>query len=122
MHDTMAGWYQNGIDVNTLRLGGGATHSPLWNHIQADVYGRPVQILRVEESTVLGAAILGGVGAGVFRSIQEGVDAMVHVVGEIEPNMANHHMYKELYAAYVQANEGLSQKTFDSLVAIQAAP
>lgn len=70
MHDTMAGWYRNGMDVNTLRLGGGATHSPLWNHIQADVYGRPVQILRVEESTVLGAAILGGVGAGVFRSIQ----------------------------------------------------
>lgn len=122
MHDTMTGWHQNGMQVRSLRLGGGATHSPLWNQIQADVYGRVVQILRVEESTVLGAAILGGVGAGVFHSIQEGVDAMVHVAGEIEPNMAAHRVYEELYATYVEAYEGLSQSAFERLAALQTPP
>ena len=58
--------------------------STLWNQIQADVYGRPVETLRVGESAVLGAAILGGVGAGVFVSLEEGVTAMVHVADRIE--------------------------------------
>ena len=122
MHDTMTGWYDNGMTVNTLRLGGGATHSPLWNQIQADVYGRRVQIMRIEESTALGAAILGGVGAGVFNSIQEGVDAMVHVASEIEPNMENHHIYEEMYSAYLEAYEGLNHKAFGTLAAMQVNP
>ena len=122
MHDTMTGWYDNGMTVNTLRLGGGATHSPLWNQIQADVYGRRVQIIRIEESTALGAAILGGVGAGVFNSIQEGVDAMVHVASEIEPNMENHHIYEEMYRAYIEAYEGLNHKAFGTLAAMQVNP
>jgi xylulokinase len=119
MHDMMTGWYDNGMTVNTLRLGGGATHSPLWNHIQADVYGHTVQIMRIEESTALGAAILGGVGAGVFNSIQEGVDAMVHVASEIEPNMAHHQLYEEMYRAYIEAYEGLDHQAFGTLAAMQ---
>ena len=119
MNDTMSGWYQSGMEIKSLRLGGGATKSPLWNQIQADVYGRPVQIMKVGESTVLGAAILGGVGAGVFDSIQEGVDAMVHVETEIEPIVENHEIYQGLYSAYVEANQALSRKTFENLAAIQ---
>ena len=119
MNDTMSGWYQSGMEIKSLRLGGGATKSPLWNQIQADVYGRPVQIMKVGESTVLGAAILGGVGAGVFDSIQEGVDAMVHVETEIEPIVENHEIYQDLYSAYVEANQALSRKTFENLAAIQ---
>ena len=75
--------------------------------------------MKVGESTVLGAAILGGVGAGVFDSIQEGVDAMVHVETEIEPVVENHKIYQGLYSAYVEANRVLSQNTFKNLAAIQ---
>jgi xylulokinase len=119
MHDTMTGWHNNGMALTTLRLGGGPTHSPLWNQIQADVYGRMVQIMCVEESTALGAAILGGIGAGVFDSVQEGVDAMVHVANEIEPNIENHDIYQEMYRAYIEAYEGLNHKAFGTLAAMQ---
>ena len=78
-----------------------------------------VQIMRVEESTALGAAILGGVGAGVFDSIQAGVDAMVHVAREIEPNIENHDIYQEMYRAYIEAYEGLNHKAFGTLAAMQ---
>jgi xylulokinase len=79
-----------------------------------------VQTLKVGESTVLGAALLGGVGAGVFKSIREGVDTLVHVTGELEPNMDNHQIYEELYQAYVAAYEGLAQGgAFERLAAIQ---
>lgn len=120
VRDMMDGWIKAGVDISVMRLGGGATKSALWNQIQADVYGRPVQTLKVGESTVLGAAILGGVGAGVFKSIQEGVDSLVEVTGEVEPNMENHKVYEEMYQAYVKAYEGLSTGgAFDKLAEIQ---
>jgi xylulokinase len=121
MRDMMDGWLKAGVDIKVLRLGGGATKSAMWNQIQADVYGRPVQTLKVGESTVLGAALLGGVGAGVFKSIKEGVDTLVQVTGEVEPNMENHKIYEEMYQAYVKAYEGLSSSgAFDTLADIQA--
>jgi xylulokinase len=122
IRDMMDGWIKAGVSPEVVRLGGGATKSAFWNQIQADVYGRPVQTLKVGESTVLGAALLGGVGAGVFGSIAEGVEQMVHVTGEVEPNMENHKVYEELYQAYVKAYEGLtSSGAFDKLAEIQSA-
>ena len=121
MRDMMDGWFKAGVDIKVLRVGGGATKSPLWNQIQADIYGRPVQTLKVGESTVLGAALLGGVGAGIFSSIKEGVDTLVHVTGEVEPNMENHKVYEEMYQAYCKAYDGLtSSGAFDKLAEIQA--
>ncbi len=121
MRDIMDGWLQAGVEITTLRLGGGVTKSAVWNQIQADVYGRPVQTLNVRESTVLGAAILGGVGAGIFSSIKEATDKMVEVTDTIEPNMANHAIYEEMYDAYTKAYEGLaSSGAYDQLAKIQA--
>jgi xylulokinase len=118
----MDGWLKAGVDISVLRLGGGATKSSLWNQIQADIYGRPVQTLKVGESTVLGAALLGGVGAGAFSSIEEGVETLVEVTGEVEPNLENHKVYEEMYQAYVMAYEGLSKSgAFDKLAEIQAS-
>lgn len=120
IRDIMEEWFKQGMPVDSLRIGGGATRSALWNQIQADVYGRPVQRLQETESTVLGAALLGGVGAGIFNSIQEGVAAMVKVAGEVEPNLANHQVYEEMYAAYVKAYQGLHESgAFEALAQIQ---
>ena len=121
VRDMMDGWIKAGIDISVLRLGGGATKSSFWSQIQADVYGRPVQTLKVGESTVLGAALLGGVGAGVFNSIEEGVNTLVEVTDQIEPNLENHRVYEEMYQAYVKAYEGLTKSgAFDQLAKIQA--
>ncbi|NOY75731.1 MAG: xylulose kinase [Kiritimatiellaeota bacterium] len=120
IRDMIEGWREQGMEAEVLRLGGGAAKSKLWNQIQADVYGRPVQIPRESDSTVLGAAILGGVGAGIFSSIDEGVKNMVHVAGELEPDMANHHIYEEMYRAYRAAYNGLAESgTYDLLAGLQ---
>ncbi len=121
IRDIFEQWCAAGLSVRSLRIGGGATRSMLWNQIQADVYGRPVETLQIGESTVLGAALLGGVGAGVFASIEEGVAAMVHVADRVEPDPKRHERYEQLYRAYVQAYEGLTHSgAFDSLARIQA--
>lgn len=120
IRDILEQWTAAGLDVQSLRIGGGATRSALWNQIQADVYGRPVETLRVSESTGLGAALLGGLGAGVFKSIEEGTAAMVHVADRIEPDSARHDRYEQLYGAYVQTYEGLSNSgAFESLARFQ---
>ncbi len=121
IRDIMQAWLQAGMQIDVLRIGGGATRSPLWNQIQADVYGRPVQLLKVNESTGLGSALLGGVGAGVFHSIDEGVATMVKLAGQIEPDPQRHAQYEELYQAYVKAYEGLTASgAFAALARIQA--
>ncbi|MFO7905622.1 MAG: FGGY-family carbohydrate kinase [Planctomycetota bacterium] len=121
IRDMLEQWNVAGLSVRSLRIGGGATRSMFWNQIQADVYGRPVETLRVGESTALAAALLGGVGAGVFGSIEEGVAAMVHVADQIEPDRKRHQRYEDLYRAYVQSYEGLSSGgAFESLARIQA--
>jgi xylulokinase len=121
IRDIMESWNQVGVDISSVRLGGGATKSKLWNQIQADVYCRSVQTLKVGESTVLGAAILGGIGAGVFSDIKDGVGQLVSVTGELKPNMENHAVYEEMYKAYVAAYEGLAEKgAFDKLAEIQS--
>jgi xylulokinase len=121
IRDIIEQWFRAGLELDSLRIGGGATRSALWNQIQADVYGRPVETLRVSESTALGAALLGGVGAGLFASIEEGVEAMVAVASQIEPDAGRHRRYEELFQAYSAAYEGLAASgTFARLSQIQA--
>ncbi len=120
IRDILEQWHRAGMPVDVLRIGGGAARSPVWRQIQADVYGRPVETLRCDDSTGLGSALLGGVGAGVFHSIEEGVAAMVHPCGQLEPDPDRHRLYNELYEAYVRAYQGLDQSgTFAALAALQ---
>jgi xylulokinase len=89
-----------GLELKEVRITGGGTKSPLWNQMQADIYGKPVSKLGIGEATVLGAAILGGVGAGVFTSIEEGIAKMVRIEAQYEPDSKNHEIYNEIYDLY----------------------
>lgn len=89
-----------GRPFDTLRLTGGGAKSELWSQIQADIYGKPVEILHNSECTTFGAAILGGVGAGVFSSIEEAVEQLVKTSFSREPDTGRHRLYEELYAIF----------------------
>ncbi len=120
IRDIVEQWFQANLKLKVLRIGGGATRSRLWNQIQADVYGRPVETLQSSESTGLGAALLAGVGTGLFASIEEGVEAMVHVETQIDPDPACHRRYEEMYQAFAVAYESLSRTgAFDALSRVQ---
>ena len=110
-----------GRPFDSIRLSGGGAKSPLWNQIQADVYGRPVERLRVPECTTLGATILGAAGAGVFNSIEEAVENMVHPYGYIEPNMKNHEIYNDVFDCFKATFFALRDAgVYDKVVAMQA--
>ena len=88
------------IPVNSIRLGGGGARSPLWRQIQADVYAHEVEIVEAEEGAAYGAAILAGVGAGGWPSVEQACDAVVRVAKRIEPNPKDSAVMQKAYQTY----------------------
>jgi xylulokinase len=79
LRDTFTIFDEMHVPVKQIRLGGGGARSPLWRQIQADIYGRDVEIVEAEEGAAYGAAILAGVGAKVWDSVDRACDAIVRV-------------------------------------------
>ncbi|MFO8082216.1 MAG: FGGY family carbohydrate kinase [Armatimonadota bacterium] len=88
-----------GFEPRGIRLVGGGAKNALWNQLRADVTGLPVTTITNEEATVAGAAIFAFIGAGAFRSVEEGQQAAELGERTIEPS-ADAPVYEELYAAY----------------------
>lgn len=94
------------LQVSEIRLGGGGARSPLWRQIQADVYGQQVNTVEAEEGAAYGAALLAGVGIGVWRSVDSACDAVVRIADHVEPNAdsvrilaAQYERFKQIYPA-----------------------
>lgn len=68
---------------------GGATRNQLLMEMKAAVFGQPITLIQVEEATALGAALLGGVAAGIYPSITAGVAAICVEAMDIQPD---HHL------------------------------
>ena len=88
LRDTLTLFAELGIPVEGIRLGGGGARGPLWRQIQADVYGRPVQLLAAEEGGAFGAALLAGVGVNAWPSVEAACAATVKVAHTIKPKDA----------------------------------
>ncbi|GMV25437.1 MAG: xylulokinase [Phycisphaerae bacterium] len=66
-----------GVPVRAVRIGGGGAKSALWRQMQADLYGLPVITTNTEEGPAFGAALLAGVGANVWTSVEEATRATI---------------------------------------------
>jgi xylulokinase len=100
LKDTFTIFDEMKIPVTSIRLGGGGARSPLWRQIQADVYGHEVEIVAAEEGAAYGAAILAGVGAGGWKSVDEACDRVVKVAKRIEPDVAAAKAMQTAYQTY----------------------
>lgn len=106
LKDTFTIFEQIGVPVRRIRLGGGGARSALWRQIQADVYGQDVELLSAEEGAAFGAAILAGVGAGVWKSVDQACEAIVRVETQVSPRaeskvkmQAGYEIYCRIYPA-----------------------
>jgi xylulokinase len=100
LRDTLTIFAELKIPVESIRLGGGGARGALWRQIQADVYGMPVGALEAEEGAAYGAALLAGVGAGNWTSVENAADAAVRVSQRIEPEPQNVARMNQRYEAY----------------------
>ena len=97
------------IKVSELVAMGGAANSTLWTQIKADITGKSIKVPSSDTATTLGAALLAGVGVGVYRDYEEAVEKTVKITKEYEPNMENHQVYKKYYEIYLDLYESLKE-------------
>jgi sugar (pentulose or hexulose) kinase/phosphoglycerate dehydrogenase-like enzyme len=93
----------SGRAIDSLTITGGMSKSALWTDIVSDVTGMPVRVPRTHEATALGAAILAGVGAGVFSDAAAGARSVTQIAREHQPT-ATSPKYQGLYTGWRQAH------------------
>jgi xylulokinase len=98
-----------GIEVQEIRALGGGARSPLWKQIEASVVGLPVVITTSSEPATLGAAILAGIGAGVFADPEEAIASTVQKAHRYEPKTKDAQVYQDGYARYCDLTDTLGQ-------------
>jgi xylulokinase len=106
LRETFSIFDEMNVPVKSVRLGGGGARSPLWRQIQADVYGHEVEMVKAEEGAAYGAALLAGVGARIWPSVDEACASVVQVENRISPRADvvaklnnNYATYRRVYSA-----------------------
>jgi xylulokinase len=103
--------------VEQVRISGGGAKSPLWRQIMADVLGAELVTVNTTEGAAFGAALLAGVGAGLYGSVAEACQAMVAITGRTEPNAEATAAYQPYYERYRTLYPVLSSE-FQALAAL----
>ncbi len=85
------------VKTKELRISGGGSQQDEICQIAADIFDLPTSRVQTFETTSLGAAMAGFIGAGVFSNYKEATDSMIHVSKTFEPNKKNAKKYKYLF-------------------------
>ena len=100
LRDTFEIFKAMNVPVAEVRLGGGGARSRLWRQIQADIYGREVKTVAAEEGAAYGAALLAGVAAGAWPSVDAACDAVVRIASTIEPDTESVNLLGRQYETF----------------------
>ena len=105
---------RQGIEIDRVRVIGGGAQGRFWNQLMADVYGLPVdRLTHLEEATSMGAAVVGGVGVGLYPGF-EIIDAMNPVAESFDPDESARTTYARSMPVFEAAYAAL-EPVFDDL-------
>lgn len=111
---------ETGIEIDILNAMGGAANSELWTQIKADVTGKTIQVPTSDTATTLGAALLAGVGCGMYRNYEEAVRNTIVITRVQKPNMKVHEIYQKYMQRYLQLYESLSDMFSEQMISCGA--
>jgi xylulokinase len=100
LRDSFTIFNELSMPIERVRLGGGGARSPLWREIQANVYGHPVETVHADEGAAYGAALLAGVGAGLWPNVDEACDRLVRSSVAASPDASTVAAMDARYAEY----------------------
>ncbi|MFV0517215.1 MAG: xylulokinase [Aminipila sp.] len=105
-----------GVNINDMMICGGGARSPMWRQMFADMYQCPVSTIKADQGGALGAAILAGVGAGVYKDLESTCRKLILKKSVCEPIVDNgleyqkyYGIYKDLYITLFDSFKKLSQ-------------
>ena len=88
------------VPVRQIRASGGGSTNPMWRQMQADVFGKKITTLEVEQGPAYGVALLAAVGDGAYKSIESACSATIKVADQTPPNRKDVSRYNELFPIY----------------------
>jgi L-xylulokinase len=107
-HKTHVDALRSAFPVSEARLSGGGAQSPLWTQLFADALDLPVLTTDAKEAGARGAALLAGVAAGIYPSLDEAVARATRVLRHYEPRTARGAILADAYQAYRSLVEALA--------------
>jgi xylulokinase len=98
--------------IDQVRVSGGGAKSQLWKQILADVLEVELVTVNTTEGAAFGAALLAGVGAGLFANVTEAAENMIQLTGSSSPSPAAND-YQEFYPLYQELYPALADQFSD---------
>ncbi|NWG18322.1 MAG: xylulokinase, partial [Chloroflexi bacterium] len=99
-----------------VTITGGAASSPVWRQMQADIYRRPLALAGGANHGSVGAALLAGVGSGLYASFEEACARLPRAAALVEPNPAT----AEIYQSRREHYRGLYARLKDDMHRLQS--
>ena len=106
-----------GSSVEKIVATGGAAKNKFWTQNKADITGKLIEVPAIEEATPLGAALVSGIGIGIYKDEKEAYQRTYHTSYVCEPDMNNkvlyddyYHIYKNLYPDLKNINNNIYER------------
>jgi xylulokinase len=87
-------------EIVQVRASGGGTKGPLWRQIMASALNAELVTINTTEGAAYGAALLAGVGAGIWKDVLSACKAAVKITGSTQPDASQVNAYQKSYALY----------------------
>jgi len=98
-----------GISFSQIYATGGGGTSTLWRQMIADIFELPVTTIQNREGPALGAAIMAGVGAGIYESVQKACEKLIKVNPSQNPIADNSKRYADYYKLFCDIYPGMKE-------------
>lgn len=107
MRDSLDIMREMGVQLTVSRASGGGARSALWRQIMADTGRIAIARINVDEGPAYGAAILAGVGAGCYGTVEQACDAIIRETDRVQPDEDNARAYDAWLVEYRNAYASL---------------
>jgi xylulokinase len=88
-----------GVPTQQVRASGGGAKSETWRQILADIFNAEIVTVNSTEGAAYGAALLAGVGAGIYPTVEAAADRAIRVTGIHQPTR-DAGWYADYYTRY----------------------
>jgi len=89
-----------GLKPKEIVASGGGARSAFWRQMLADNFGAPITTVSATEGSAYGAALLAGVGAGVWPTVEAACAATVKETSRVRPARAAAGVYRDYYSHF----------------------
>ena len=100
LRDSLEIFRQMKLPIAEIRNTGGGSRSPFWRQMQSDVFRAPLVGMAIDEGAAFGAAVLGGVAAGVWPDVPAACAAAVRTREPVHPHRHASAIYNKYYPIY----------------------